>query len=362
MPRRWTLGAVGGPPTRLAGLSRARAAGILLALAALLAWGLVTARTLPNWVFGTISIADLDLYREVVAGVHGGDRYYDFLGDTLRRHGYPVDSTFNWRLPTYAWLLAALPDPSAGRWLLMALALASVVAVAQAVLNREAGSVGTVVGIALLFGGAFGWSLYEPDVYLSTEPWCEALLLLSIGAYAVGRWRLGVAFALAGLLLRELVLPYCVVAAAIAWRHGRRGELRVWVVGLTAFAVLYAWHAAVVARHSADTVPSPSVWLDPQGLRFILRSAALNVWVRGLPTWVAAVYLTAAAAGLAGWRGETGTRLALSAAVYVVPLVVVRGWDYWGFLYTPLLILGLVRAPAALRDLLGSLRAQPTGV
>jgi hypothetical protein len=64
-------------------------------------------------------------------------------------------------------------------------------------------------------------------------------------------------------------------------------------------------------------------------------------------------------AGLAGWRGETGGRLALAATVYVVPLVVVRGWEYWGFLYTPLLVLGLIRAPAALRDLLGALRRRP---
>jgi hypothetical protein len=192
-------------------------------------------------------------------------------------------------------------------------------------------------------------------VYLSTEPWCEALLLLSISAYAAGRWPLGVAFALAALLLRELVLPYCLVAVALAWWYGRPAEVRVWVVGLAVFAALYAWHAAVVARHNAGTVPSPSAWLDPQGLRFVMRSGALNVWVRGLPTWVAAVYLTAAAAGLAGWRGETGARLALAAVLYLVPLVVVRGWDYWGFLYTPLLILGLIRAPAAVRDLLRSL-------
>jgi hypothetical protein len=364
MSRRWFPSTTGGAPTRLAGLPRARAAAVLVALAVLLGWGLVTSFTLPNWVFGTASIPDLDLYREVVTRVHGGEHYYDFLADALGRRDYPVGSTFNWRLPTCAWLLGALPDPSAGRWLLFALALVSVVTAAHVMLDREAGPVGTVVGVVLLFGGAFGWGIYEPDTYLSTEPWCEALLLLSLSAYAAGRWPLGVGSALAALLLRELVLPYCVVAAALAWWHGRRAELRAWAVGLAVFAVLYAWHASVVARHNAGTVPSPSAWLDPQGLRFILRSGALNVWVRGLPTWAAAVYLTAAVAGLAGWRGETGARLALTAAAYLVPLVVVRGWEYWGFLYTPLLILGLVRAPAAVRDLVCALRrpfaAHPT--
>jgi hypothetical protein len=351
MPRWWNS-AIAGPPTRLATLGRRRAVAVLMVLAALLAWGLVTSRTLPNWVFGTEGIPDLNLYREVVARAHGGEHYYDFLGETLERYGYPVGSTFNWRLPTYAWLLGSLPEASAGRWLLLGLALVSVVAIAQTVLNREAGSVGTVVGVVLLFGGVFGWCIYEPDTYLTTEAWCEPLLLLSLSGYAVGRWRLGVAFALAALAWRELVLPYCVVAAVLAWWHGRRAEVRVWVVGLAVFAGLYVWHAAVVASHSSGAAPSAAAWLDPQGLRFILRSGALNVWVRGWPTWVAAVYLTAAAAGLAGWRGETGARLALTAALYLVPLTVVRGWDYWGFLYTPLLILGVVRSPAAVRDLL----------
>lgn len=159
--------------------------------------------------------------------------------------------------------------------------------------------------------------------------------------------------------MRELALPYCVVAVLLALRNGRRAEVRVWVVALAAFAVLFAWHAAVVARYNTGTMPAAAQWLDPKGLRFILRSGVLNVWVRGLPTWAAAVFLTAAVAGLAGWRGETGVRLGLTAAVYVAPLVVVRGWDYWGFLYTPLLVLGLVRDPAAVRDLGGALWRPP---
>lgn len=343
----------------LAGLSRRRAAGVLLVLAVLLAWGLVDSRGLPNWVFSTAAIFDLPLYREVVERVRGGEHYYDFLGDALQRHEYPVGSTFNWRLPTYAWFLGSLPGPDAGRVLLLLLALASVVAAAQTLLNREVGAVGTIVGVALLFGGSFGWTVYEPDTYLTTEAWCEPLLLLSLSAYAVGRWRLGVAFALTALVWRELVLPYCVVAAVLAWWHGRRAEVRTWVVGLAVFFALYAWHAATVAAHTAGAAPSPAAWLDPQGLKFLLRSAVLNVWVRGWPTWVAAVFLTVAVAGLAGWRGEVGSRLVITAAVYLVPLTVVRGWDYWGFLYTPLLVLGVVRAPAALRDLITTVRRRP---
>src|SRR5205807_1231405 len=110
--------------------------------------------------------------------------------------------------------------------------------------GREIGPVGTVAGVLLLLGGAFGWTVYEPDAYLSTEPWCEALLLLSLGAYAAGRWRLGVAAAAAALSLRELALPYCVVAVGLAWRADRRGELQVWVAVTVASL---AWlHLAIV--------------------------------------------------------------------------------------------------------------------
>src|SRR5688572_5682998 len=53
---------------------------------------------------------DLQLYEQVIADVRGGRGYYAVAGEKLPQFGFPTSSPFNWRLPTYAWLLAMLPD------------------------------------------------------------------------------------------------------------------------------------------------------------------------------------------------------------------------------------------------------------
>ena len=57
--------------------------------------------------------------------------------------------------------------------------------------------------------------------------------------------------------------------------------------------------------------------------------------------------------GLAGWRTALGTRIGLSACMYVAAFSIV-GQDfnrYWGFMIAPLFCFGIVRAPGALIDL-----------
>jgi hypothetical protein len=80
-----------------------------------------------------------------------------------------------------------------------------------------------------------------------------------------------------------------------------------------------------------------------------------------LPLAATAVYLPLAMLGLIGWRGETGARAALSAGAYLAAFLFI-GQDfnrYWGLMYTPLLSLGLVWAPAALSDLGRAIRGAP---
>src|SRR4051794_792866 len=108
-----------GPPTRLAGLPRRRAVLLLVLGSGLLLRGLISARWVTGWVFSSVAIFDLELYQTVVERVHAGEWYYDVLADELPRREYAVGSTFNWRLPTYAWLLGALPDAAVGRLVLL---------------------------------------------------------------------------------------------------------------------------------------------------------------------------------------------------------------------------------------------------
>jgi hypothetical protein len=64
--------------------------------------------------------------------------------------------------------------------------------------------------------------------------------------------------------------------------------------------------------------------------------------------------------GLSGWRGNASQRTGLTAAAYLALFAVVGLPinNYWGFLSAPLLALGFVHAPGALRDLFGRLKAE----
>src|SRR4029453_9358256 len=53
---------------------------------------------------------DLALYQAVIADVRSGRDYYDAAHERIPQFGFPIRSPLNWRLPTYAWLLAVLPN------------------------------------------------------------------------------------------------------------------------------------------------------------------------------------------------------------------------------------------------------------
>jgi hypothetical protein len=75
-----------------------------------------------------------------------------------------------------------------------------------------------------------------------------------------------------------------------------------------------------------------------------------------LPNWSWAIYLPLAVLGLAGWRGELGTRASVTAGLYVAAFAFVGQPfnDYWGLIDAPLLALGFVHSAASLRDLFDS--------
>jgi hypothetical protein len=337
--------------TRFATLTHSQAWLLLGLFGAILVWGIQAASSAPDWVFGADAIPDRDFFRETVERMRAGEGYY-----TVQAEINGGTSTFNWRPPVYLWFLAALPEPAIGQWLLAVLALGAA-AGAGAVLAADLGKVGQLATIVLSLGGTFAWGMYDPGAFYLAEPWVGPLLMLSLVAYACGSWPLGVTAGLLALMLRELALPYCGIASLLAVRQRRWREVLVWLIGLSGALVLYAAHAAAVAAHRPEAAVAATQWLQPQGIAGLLGSGAMNVFVYPLPAWIRAVALSLALLGLAGWRGEVGTRVALSAAAYVVPLLFVKGWDYWGFVFAPILMLGLVRAPASAKELFRSMIA-----
>ncbi|HET7601154.1 MAG TPA: hypothetical protein VFK09_12725 [Gemmatimonadales bacterium] len=341
-------------PTRWAGAPSWLAGAALLVLAALCAYALwrapITAKPLspdPAAVRG----GDLALYSRIVDRVRQGENYYAATRTELVANDYPVGSLFNWRLPTLAWLLAAFPSDAAARWLLRALGLAAL-AVWAIYFVRTAPP--RVAAACVLLAAGLPLMTQLANAQLYHESWGGLLVLLAIGA-AANRWYgAGVAAGLAACLVRELALAYAVVALVLALRAGRRREGFAWGLGCIGFAGVMAVHAAAVARVApGGGHVAISQWIAGGGWRFVLNTATLNGWLLLLPVSWIGVVVPVALAGVLGWRGEPGGRVALTVLAYVTAFLLV-GHAYnvmWGMLYSGLLPLGLPFAPAALRDL-----------
>jgi hypothetical protein len=326
---------------------------------------------------------DTGLYRAEIKRIHAGEGYYPAAAKELVARGYPTQSVFNWRTPLPVWALGKLPDPALGKAILILLALALVV-LGFEWMSREEGEANSphvpdgifpsplaarhsplvfpLAAALLLAGTLFECTL--DDQYVSPELWAGVLLGLSMVAYGLKRPYLAAALGVAALFVRELSLPYCLLAAALAWRQGRRREVLGWAAGLAAWALLFALHAMAVRNWMpAHAIAHREGWIQFGGLPFVISIMQMHVGLLLLPQWVAAIYFVAVLFGVAGWQGEMGQRLGLTVSLYVAAFSVV-GHDfnqYWGELIVPLACFGAARSVAALADLLRAAARRPVG-
>jgi hypothetical protein len=307
---------------------------------------------------------DLRLYRAIVERVHAGENYYDAAGRELREGGYPSGSIFNWRTPLYAWLMGALPAPEYGQALLILLAVLTLL-LTYGVLQKEDLGFGLAMVGVLALAGPFLWCI-DGDAFLAQELWAGVLIALSVCCYAHGRWAPGLAAGLTALFFRELALLYCLLALGLALHAGRRREVLVWLAGFALYAVFLAVHCLEVTRRTLPEDRLPTSWVQFGGPAFLLSTCRMNVFLFVSPRWLAALFLPLVLLGLGGWRGPTGLRLGLVVGAYLAVFAVIGQPfnNYWGLLYVPLLSIGLVRTPAALRDLFvcAGLRAPATAL
>jgi hypothetical protein len=200
------------------------------------------------------------------------------------------------------------------------------------------------------------------DLFVSPGLWAGVFVALSICAYGVGRPGWGVAAGLLAVFFRDLALPYCVLAAGLAYREKRPRELLAWILGLAAWAAFFAWHAAQVApRVGPDAQAHHAGWVQFGGLAFVISTVQMNAYLLLLPQWVTALYFAAAMFGFAGWHTAWGQRVGLTVCLFVLAFGCV-GHDfnqYWGSLVAPLMCFGVARFPAALRDLSSAALPRP---
>ncbi|MFO0907820.1 MAG: hypothetical protein U0794_05575 [Isosphaeraceae bacterium] len=319
----------------------------------------------PPFVPPPQATSDLDFYGRVVQEVASGVGYHDAAHRLLLELGYPSRSVFNWRLPTYAWLFAFAPSPAWCRAVLILGALLTVL-LWSADLLRQDGIIAAGVGGVFLVG-ALAWCCAS-STYLFTELWAGVLIALSLAAFRRNGACLGVALGIAAVLFRELAAPYLVISLLLALRRGRLREALGWSAGLLVFAAYLGCHAWIVwSRLTPLDQALAGGWIRFQGVRFVLVTAQANVFLMSLPLWATALFVPLATLGLMFWDGEQEERVRACGLIYLAAFCVVGASFnfYWGFVYTPILALGVARAPAALGELLrrarrgGKARSRP---
>jgi len=293
---------------------------------------------------------DVELYQAEAGRIAAGDSYYAAVESELRERGYPMQSVFNWRTPLPVWLVGVLPQG----WAQVLLEGVAGVAwlLGLALLAREFGRLGIVAGLATISGAMLPCLI--DDVFIMPEVWAGVLIGLSAAAYGTKRNRLGCVAALAALLLRELSAPWCLVCLVFDVRARGRRAAAVWAAGFTVYAALYALHLGqVLPRIAPGDIAQAQGWVRFGGAGFLISTVQMNIWLLLAPQWLAALYLSAALLGAAGWSSPAGKRIAWGVVLYAVAFSIAGQAinQYWGSLTAPLFALSAAAAPAGIARL-----------
>ena len=341
-------------PTRLATLSPGMALMLLLALMALIGTGFALAPvTNPT---GSAAGGDAVLYRQITERVARGTNYYQAVGIEHRASAYPLKPYTAVRPPVLTEIMAAVGPNMADALLRLLAILAATATVIRLVPRMRAPYREAAILLSATSAGAF----VQTGMWVWHEVWAGLLITLALACRTDRRWRLSLALGLAAALIRELAFPFLLVMGVGAWIGGNRREARGWAAAAALVLVMLALHWTIVARIALPSDVTSPGWLARGGWRFDLALARQSSLLMALPAWVAALAVPLA---LLGWFARTGgyaarTSVLLSLWLGVFLLMGRPDNAYWGFLFAPILPIGLAFAPAALADLLRAARAK----
>ena len=338
--------------TRLAHVSPGMALCILLALILVIGAGLAL---LPSGTQGGAAGAgDAVLYRQIAARVVHGEAYYPAAAVEHRASGYPLKPFTAVRQPLLA-EIAATVGPTGAEWLLRLLAVAATAATVMRLAPRLKTPFRE---LAILLSATSAGAFVQSGMWVWHEIWAGLLITLALACRTERRWLFSVALGLTAALLRELAFPFLLVMAATAWAGGSRREAEAWIVAAAIALTALALHMISVGAVALPSDVASPGWLVLGGWRFDLALARQSSLLLALPIWVTAVVTPLALLGWCAWRGAYALRTAAMLGLWMIAFLVVGRPDnsYWGFLFAPLLPVGLALAPAALRDLVRAAR------
>ena len=350
-----------GCPSRFAGVSRPAAVGVLIALGALIVFSLFQAgpaRLGDREPAAPSANTDIGLYRAIVARVRAGQSYEAAALTEQRALNFPRRPFLVVRPPALALVLARLPTERAAYWLLDL--LTALVVGAWAWRLREACPGGAPVAAMVVFTGA-SWALDSHGIIYYHEVWAGLLIALSLVLRGERRFAAAVVLGLLAALVRELALPYLLVMGLFAVVEQRRAEAAAFAAALLIALGALALHAHAVMAMVGPNELASSGWVKLGGWAFVL-STVQNLAVLMTGLWMAALLLPMALLGAIGWKNPIGARLTMLLMGYGLGFMVIGRPvnSYWGIMTAPLMAVALCLAPAALHDLCGRSRRQPS--
>ena len=346
-------------PTRFEGWPKLRALALIAALLGLLAvatWSPGSAPA-PRLRTSAAQQSDLQLYRDIIAGVKAGGDYYEVAADELRKGNYPLKPFFTFRLPTHAVVYAA-----AGEAVMIAIiwALSALLMLAWWVRLRPLLPLPYLAAFMILLGGGLG-GLLQPVTGLFHESWAALLLALMVAVYRPERYWPAVIAGGAALMIRELALPMILAMGGLALLGRRWREAAAWALVVALFGIFMTLHAQWVSQVVLPTDPPSPGWSRMLGLQFALKSLAKVTMGIRLPDALAAGLLILSLFGWASVRTGWALRAAILLAGYGAMLALFSRTDtfYWALIIAPLSFAGLVFVPKALADLGKAARRSP---
>jgi hypothetical protein len=300
-----------------------------------------------------VAMADQELYRQVIANVAAGQPYYETVAQLHRANNYPLRPAVTVRLPTLAWLSAALgPIPT----FLTYLALIAACIVAWSVRlrqiippsqRRELAPAIVIVAFA---------ATASPVIVYFHEAWAGILIALGLALWRPERLWPSVVALFCAALFREMAVCAMVVMLAMAGWERRWKEAAVWLALIAVFAGVMVGHFHGVAQVvRPDDMASPG-WHGMGGWPLVVSATKAMSFLIVVPRVVAAIVIPAMLLGWAWWRHPLAGRVMGVVVGYGMAIALFSRPDtpYWALLFAPLLSVGLLFLPV--REIAAALR------
>jgi hypothetical protein len=329
------------------GRRRPLAALLVLLIAGIAAWCL-TATPPPIVVAKKGGYTDVRLYHDITAQVAKGQHFYAATAQLQRLHHYPLKPFITVRQPTEIMFAARF-----GWKIVQYVCMAALFTATFLWVIATEGKFHLVERIALLGAMGAGGSQVTSERILALQEY-PAGQFIGIGlALWIGwrkQWWLPMIPIMLALFIRELTLPFVLLALAFAaWERNWR-EVAGWVAILALWSAFMAWHATQVMATWLPTDISSRGWHGLQGYSGFLKSVIFTSTLQPLPLGVALLVASLPLVGWASLKGRTGLFCNLLVWGYALMIGVFSRADtfYWGAIMLPWYFVGYVLIPRAL--------------